>query len=416
VASARNRTTIRTDLLRPPLEQLPTVTVTAPRPSASSGGGIGLGNISPPGTSSGGRSAASLPFIRPPLTGSLVPLAPVSNGETPPPPPPPEPIPELPEVVIVAPSRFERFKNFFRPGSKSGKEQRDYLRDYYARNYMPMGSGMNPRRPFMPPLSRAPLPLPSRQRGFVGPTPKIEELPEVVIVPRLPNRSPVPTPRLPTIRLPMPIFRPTPPPGYEEDPDYRPDLITTPRPQPRSTPTTAPTVQPQTPAWPELPPVVVPGYPLPYAVPAPVVVPSPLPTVTPSPSPNPSRNPAATPQPRPTPTTRALPRPTPRAAPVAEPRTGFYSPILTAFGLPQPTRPIAGPTARPAPMINPFPLPFAQPQPQPRTQPPGACECEEKKPKKPKKAKQPRQKCYKGTYIERSKSLSKSPKEEIPCQ
>lgn len=42
----------------------------------------------------------------------------------------------------------------------------------------------------------------------------------------------------------------------------------------------------------------------------------------------------------------------------------------------------------------------------------GTCECEKKK-KKPKK---PREKCYRGTYRESSKSLHKERKEEIPCQ
>lgn len=71
---------------------------------------------------------------------------------------------------------------------------------------------------------------------------------------------------------------------------------------------------------------------------------------------------------------------------------------------------IADPFAPLDPQLDPMPAPIV-----PRTpDKTDACGCAE--PKKKKKPREPRRVCYRGTYTEKSSSLSKSPKEEIPCQ
>jgi hypothetical protein len=77
----------------------------------------------------------------------------------------------------------------------------------------------------------------------------------------------------------------------------------------------------------------------------------------------------------------------------------------------------AAPTPSRPPSFEPF-SPDLDPQEQPASPvDAGGCNCvtTKEKPKKPKK-KEPRRVCYRGTYTEKSRSLSKSPKEEVPCQ
>lgn len=76
--------------------------------------------------------------------------------------------------------------------------------------------------------------------------------------------------------------------------------------------------------------------------------------------------------------------------------------------------------------LNPFVSPFTpfdptlEPQPQPQPQPPGRnadpCNCAKETESKKKKKKKPREVCYRGTYVEKSKSLTKQRKEQVPCQ
>lgn len=158
-------------------------------------------------------------------------------------------------------------------------------------------------------------------------------------------------------------------------------------------------------------PVEVP-FPEPFRLPAPQRRADPLPAPNPweFASPLPALLPAPQPSPVPTPTgapawdpfTLAPPRPelTPRL-PTPRPRPG------------NPPRPVDyfGPTGDPSRFAQPMPLPQPRAQPQPKD----PCQCTETKPKK-RKPKAPREVCYRGTYIERSKSLSKTRKEIIPCQ
>lgn len=170
----------------------------------------------------------------------------------------------------------------------------------------------------------------------------------------------------------------------------------------------------------------------------------------------PYRDPRSNPAPRRAPATDA-------PGPTAEPRYGVIAapdlvggPDLDTFGFPG-LDPRAEPTAAPRPTVAPaprigdqldaFPLSPTVPRidatPRTPTQPTlpraptfdvfddgpgteeapivpidaGGCVCpkptKEKKERKPKK---PRTVCYRGTYTEKSRSLSKSPKEEVPCQ
>lgn len=99
----------------------------------------------------------------------------------------------------------------------------------------------------------------------------------------------------------------------------------------------------------------------------------------------------------------------------------FVDPLTFANPFPSPSSPSS---PRPTTPPNPFdaPSPFASPLPGPSSgspfQPPpeskDPCNCGQKQ--KPKKKKKPRTKCYKGTYYEGVQSLTKYPKEEIPCQ
>lgn len=99
----------------------------------------------------------------------------------------------------------------------------------------------------------------------------------------------------------------------------------------------------------------------------------------------------------------------------------FIDPLTFANPFPSPSSPSS---PRPTSTPDPFdaPSPFASPMPgpgsgNPFSPPPESkdpCNCGQKP--KPKKKKKPRTKCYKGTYYEGVQSLTKYPKEEIPCQ
>jgi hypothetical protein len=57
--------------------------------------------------------------------------------------------------------------------------------------------------------------------------------------------------------------------------------------------------------------------------------------------------------------------------------------------------------------------PLAQFQPEPFQANPDQCQCD--KPKKKKKPSQ-REKCFKGTYVQRTQGITFIPKEEVPCE
>jgi hypothetical protein len=106
--------------------------------------------------------------------------------------------------------------------------------------------------------------------------------------------------------------------------------------------------------------------------------------------------PFAAPMPRAQPDTRTLPNP------LVNPAT---RPTLTPF---------QGPGLGLRPSYNPFPLTETEPKLKPSDPRCNCPQCDDRK-KKPKK-RQPRDVCYKGTYYERSKGITKYRREQIPCQ
>lgn len=163
-------------------------------------------------------------------------------------------------------------------------------------------------------------------------------------------------------------------------------------------------------SWPDFLPQVLPDFaPQPISVPfapflpdfGPLAAPAPLPAPAPIPGPTalPTGFPFADPLalPIPTPTPRPLPTPT---------RLPFPNPFADPLGF-------AGPGGAPSAP----PEPLTSPQPDPVGFAAGNCPpCTTTRDKKPKrKPRAPRKRCYRGTYEERSMSLTKQRKEEIPC-
>lgn len=109
----------------------------------------------------------------------------------------------------------------------------------------------------------------------------------------------------------------------------------------------------------------------------------------------------------------ALPSPRARPAPPARPgpAPGFSLPPGSAVDFLTPIVPSIVPTIGVAPGAG-FSL-AAQPSPQPKANQ-DKCKCDEKK-KKESKPRQPRTKCFRGTFRQRSKGISYSRGEEIPC-
>ena len=337
----------------------------------------------------------------------------------------PVPLPALEDVVIsagVGPIRaaWLRFNAWLRkPSTRKQGEIGQFVLDYYANTYMPMpGMGGGAR---LPKLSRGGGFAPSKQRGFLmNPSRVLAPWGTPEKMPATPKRNPAPydplslekylvrtTPIRAMQIAPMPILRPTPPPGYEYDPEDLPDLIA--QPQPLLSPS-------RTPARATI------AVHLPTILPNPSVQPSPSPTRTPR-----TANPAPVKQalPAQSPLRSVTQFPFPRTAPGVATQPRDY--LMTAAPKPGLSQ---GPRARGAPsnVRNLTPIPIAQfleqrapvktsDQTTTRTGNvrDGKCECpkEEKKPKGEKKA---RKKCYEGSYKEKLFSLSKSPRKEIPCQ
>lgn len=128
---------------------------------------------------------------------------------------------------------------------------------------------------------------------------------------------------------------------------------------------------------------------------------------------SPFEDPFGLPYGSPAPSTRPAPRTDVKpdiGFPLGDP---FTDPVTFA---PPRTAPAPSSPRAPSPSFDPFdpmqPDPEAQPDPTH-----SGCDCTKQKPEtKQRKKKQPRRRCYRGTYVEKSSSLSKSPKEEIPCQ
>ena len=144
------------------------------------------------------------------------------------------------------------------------------------------------------------------------------------------------------------------------------------------------------------------------------------------------------------PTEVVVSAPRPQPGTLAPPVVGLPVPIVSIpspLGLTGPTAnpeplptdvDLATPLQMPGPAATPLPTEFTLADPLRFTDPiltgsiPGGvgspprssdpCNCRPQQPKKRKKKKDPREVCYAGTYIERSKSLSKSPKRKVPCR
>jgi len=234
-------------------------------------------------------------------------------------------------------------------------------------------------------------------------------LPEVKVIGTRPPRPPAPTaspsdpfpfnldpleyyPELPGQRPFVPDFgaepRPAPlrigDPGLVADPGLDPELAPAPRPQER--PFTSPDPF-------ELVPLTAPGF-----------------------QPRPLLDPGFESLPRtgtsPRPGTRPFPDPGYFAAPIGDP---FFdlAPLAPPRAAPRsPSVPRAAPISNPFDLASPL-QPFALEEPRPTKA--DGCNCAAEK-KKPKKKKKPRTICYKGSYTERSKSLRKVRREQIPCQ
>lgn len=238
---------------------------------------------------------------------------------------------------------------------------------------------------------------------------------DVVPAPRPTTRSPAyPSPRDPTF-TPFPAYEPL----AQPDPEARPPRTPAKPPAEPADPFTfdpdeddvwfrpgkpRPVKLPRVPLWPFTVTPIGPEGPI--TVPDPLRVPLPLAPPTPKTRPvaPPAGLPFDDPVEVPLPTARPTPQPTPAPSTRAPPRvdTPFGSPFsFPVFGV--------GPARSPKPSLRPDPLLGGPPT--------GAdpCNCQKDKPKK-KKSRKPRDVCYRGTYTERSKSLIKSRKEEIPCR
>lgn len=126
----------------------------------------------------------------------------------------------------------------------------------------------------------------------------------------------------------------------------------------------------------------------------------------------PRPNPAPAPKPRPKPKPAPVPLTDPLQEPLNEP---LLDPFPRALPKPNPSRP-GKPRPRPGlPKTPAIPGTLTLPEPNPTPMEElDKCNCEKKKPKK--KQKKSRQICYRGTYVEKSKSLTKFRKEQVPCR
>jgi len=133
------------------------------------------------------------------------------------------------------------------------------------------------------------------------------------------------------------------------------------------------------------------------ASPGPRPKPAPLPSPVGAPFNAPQLNPL--PQPLPLPGVDPAPAPAPEPVRAPAPKPTLPSPLIGA-----PREPLTG--------VGTLELPFPQPVPVEDLE--KCCPC--KKPKKKEKDRKPRQVCYKGSYRDKAIGLTKTPREQIPCQ
>lgn len=145
-----------------------------------------------------------------------------------------------------------------------------------------------------------------------------------------------------------------------------------------------------------------------------------------TPAPGDRSLPRVSPQPYPTgdiaPDLFVSPLPDGVGDPIGDP---FVTPGSPPRAVPEPANPVGiGPRDTPNPFADPIgganprdtvePIEMPLPQPDPFTPNKDQCQCAKKKKKKPKKRK-PRDVCYRGTYLELRKGISKTRLEEVPC-
>jgi hypothetical protein len=143
---------------------------------------------------------------------------------------------------------------------------------------------------------------------------------------------------------------------------------------------------------------------------APLGTPFIFPGIEPLPGPGTFASPATRPRPRPNPTpgVRPQPQPNPGVNPYA-PTIPNPAPFPAPRATPAPASPVPRPGVGPTPTLNPSP----GPQPTSQAQ---QCKCSNQKSKQKRKKRKDRTTCYRGTYVETARGLSKSPKEKITCQ
>jgi len=199
------------------------------------------------------------------------------------------------------------------------------------------------------------------------------------------------SPPQPTTRPTVPDFTPWSFPDVGPDFEAQP-FPTGPGPGPTSTPISTPGIDP------------TPGYPEPGDFPEPRRSPQPDPTSDPSPD------------------VFSTPLPDGIGDPIGDPFVEPSRPVRTVPDPANPVRnkpgdtpqPFADPIDTPSPFDTFDPMPLPLPQPDPFTPNKDQCGCAKKK--KDKKAKKkPRDVCYRGTYVELRKGLSKTRLEEVPC-
>lgn len=138
----------------------------------------------------------------------------------------------------------------------------------------------------------------------------------------------------------------------------------------------------------------------------------PSPRIRPSPEPAPRNRPLVDPIFEPVPLPRASPRPGTRPlpddffAPVDRPPPLVGDPLSTPkIDLPKFASPID-------PFLTDFTNPLQNPEPEPESDP---CARGRKNKKKEKEKRPPRTLCWKGTYVQRSRGISYTRKEQVPC-
>lgn len=331
----------------------------------------------------------------------------VVTPPAPPPPAPPPPPPKPAAPVVVAPSLIRGIPwlsflvpmNAGPPGTGDAPDDPSTITDRYGLPPPPPPIEPTLAEPDLPPnwndmaaggdsglldpviITGVPIPnwpveMPPGERFFDVFPPPVTSTPRTPVLPSFPEL----------------IFETFPTPGAPYDfPGFEPSITADPGPGPAPAPTGTPRSDP-VPGYPDLAPDLQPGdrtAPLPFNPTAPDIFGAPLPDIF--------------------------------ADPIGDP--------ITAPELPSGTRPDTRTPARPespdflvdfsppGPTVSPFENPLLTDFAPPTTPPPetDTCKCDKGK-KKKKKKREPRTVCYRGTYVQRAKGTTFTPKEQVPCE